>query len=209
LTRHVLTIENKGSSALDLAPTDRGNNFYWYLQNYDKTAVSSNTSSCASMTADDHWAVVAGLSGTTIAGMAWQAHDGTAFTSLGEDCTDQDFSAHITKASLAAGEKVNYMTLIATAEPAGPSTGEMDTAFAAALAQMSVFDSLNDTFCRDLVDGTVIEGWGTCGAPAPNSALPDTGANTAVMGSSIAIGSSLLIAGALALIVVRRRQARS
>jgi hypothetical protein len=29
------------------------------------------------------------------------------------------------------------------------------------------------------------------------------------MGSSIAIGSSLLIAGALALIVVRRRQTRS
>jgi LPXTG-motif cell wall-anchored protein len=101
------------------------------------------------------------------------------------------------------------MTLIATAEPAGPSTGEMDTAFAAALAQMSVFDSLNDTFCRDLVDGTVIEGWGTCGAAAADSALPDTGVSAPTAIALGAAGAGLLMAGIITLIALRRRQARS
>jgi LPXTG-motif cell wall-anchored protein len=111
--------------------------------------------------------------------------------------------------SLVAGEKVTYMTFIATGEPAGTSSGEMDTAFAEAVTEMAAFNELNDTLCRAIDDGTVIEGWGTCGAPAPDSELPDTGADTAVAGSLVSVASGLLIAGALALIVVRRRQTRS
>ena len=203
LYRHVLNLENKGTSAINLDAASLGNGFYFYVSNYDKTASSSDPTSCDSMTAEDHWAMTSANSDSVINGYAWQAAGGTAFTSAGEDCSDDDFYAFLTKDSFAPGEQANYMSLIATSEPAGTSTGDMDTAFAAALAQMPAFDSLNDTFCRG-IDGLVIEGWGTCVA-----SLPDTGANSAVMGSSIAIGSGLLIAGALALVMVRRRQARN
>ena len=199
LTRHVYSLENRGTTAVDLT-----NNFVTFYTNKSPTkgASSSDPASCASMTADDHWAVFAGSADTTITGIAWQAHGQTTFTSLGENCTSLT-NAYITSRSLAAGETVNYMTFIATGEPAGPSSGEMDTAFAIAVTEMAAFDSLNDTLCRG-IDGLVVEGWGTC-----TLSLPDTGASAAVVGSSIAIGSGLLIAGALALVMVRRRQARS
>jgi LPXTG-motif cell wall-anchored protein len=40
----------------------------------------------------------------------------------------------------------------------------------------------------------------------PAAALPDTGASSSVIGTSIAVSAGLLVAGAIALIVVRRRQ---
>jgi hypothetical protein len=206
--RSVFSLENRGALAVDLDPAAQRNLVKIYDNSAQKGASSKDPLSCFSMTAEDHWAVFAGLSNTTISGVAWQAEGGTAFTTLGEDCTG-GLEAYPTMDSLAAGEKVIYMTFIATGEPAGTSSGEMDTAFAEAVSEMAAFNELNDTLCRGIDDGTVIEGWGTCGAPAPNPELPDTGANTAVKGSSIAIGSGLLIAGALALVMVRRRQARS
>jgi len=42
--------------------------------------------------------------------------------------------------------------------------------------------------------------------PTPSPSLPDTGASQSVIGTSIAVSAGLLVAGALALIVVRRRQ---
>jgi len=42
--------------------------------------------------------------------------------------------------------------------------------------------------------------------PGPAPALPDTGASPSVIGTSLAVSAGLLVAGALALIVVRRRQ---
>jgi LPXTG-motif cell wall-anchored protein len=42
----------------------------------------------------------------------------------------------------------------------------------------------------------------------PVAALPDTGANSTVIGTSIAVSTGLLVAGVMALIVVRRRNAR-
>jgi DNA-binding beta-propeller fold protein YncE len=44
--------------------------------------------------------------------------------------------------------------------------------------------------------------------PGPPPALPDTGASPSVIGTSVAVSAGLLVAGALALIVVRRRNAR-
>jgi DNA-binding beta-propeller fold protein YncE len=44
--------------------------------------------------------------------------------------------------------------------------------------------------------------------PGPAPALPDTGASPSVIGTSVAVSAGLLVAGALALIVVRRRQQR-
>jgi hypothetical protein len=204
LTRHVFSLENRGAVATDLAAVEQENYVTFYTDNVTEAATSEDATSCLSMTAEDHWAVLSGSADTIITGVAWQAHGGTAFTSLGEDCIDRGgVYAYLTKDSLAAGETVNYMTFIATGQPAGPSSGEMDTAFATAVTEMAAFDSLNDTLCRG-IDGLVVEGWGTC-----TLSLPDTGASTAVVGSSIAIGSGLLIAGALALVMARRRQARS
>lgn len=199
VTRHVFSLENRGTTAVDL--TDNYVSFYTN-NSPAKGASSSDPASCASMTADDHWSVFAGSDDTTITGVAWQAAGGTAFTALGENCT-ASMDALITSKSLAAGETVNYMTFIATGAPAGTSSGEVDTAFAIAVTEMAAFDSLNDTLCRG-IDGLVVDGWGTCTA-----SLPDTGASSAVIGSSVAIGSGLLIAGALALVMARRRQARS
>jgi hypothetical protein len=110
---------------------------------------------------------------------------------------------------LAAGEKVNYMTFVATGEPAGTKAGDMTTAFDAFKAQMASFDQLNDTLCRGIDDGTVIEGWGTCGAAAADSALPDTGVSAATAIALGAAGAGLLMAGIITLIVLRRSQARS
>jgi LPXTG-motif cell wall-anchored protein len=81
----------------------------------------------------------------------------------------------------------------------------MTTAFEAFKAQMASFDELNDTLCRGIDDGTVIEGWGTCGAPA----LPDTGVSAPTAIALGAAGAGLLMAGIITLIALRRRQARS
>jgi len=51
------------------------------------------------------------------------------------------------------------------------------------------------------------EYWGPeCGIEGAVCALPDTGANASVIGSSVAISAGLLVAGVLALVMVRRRQ---
>jgi LPXTG-motif cell wall-anchored protein len=42
--------------------------------------------------------------------------------------------------------------------------------------------------------------------PGPVPALPDTGASPSIVGTSLAVSAGLLVAGALALFVVRRRQ---
>jgi LPXTG-motif cell wall-anchored protein len=205
LARHMFTLENRGLTAMT-GLNDSNNTIGWELNYTNLSASSGNPTSCASLTSLDNWLMGAKTSNSTIAGFAWQAKGGTAFDFGGFNCESGGNYTPFVKADLAPGEKVTYMTFLATGEPAGTTAGDMTTAFEAYKAQMALFDELNDTLCRGIDDGTVIEGWGTCPVPA---ALPDTGADAAVMGSSIAIGSGLLIAGALALIMVRRRQARS
>ena len=62
--------------------------------------------------------------------------------------------------------------------------------------------------CKAFVTGY----WGNIGVMTlpsdycPAAALPDTGASASVIGTSIAVSAGLLVAGAIALIVVRRRQ---
>jgi len=211
LARHTFTLDNRGSTTLT-GLNDAGNTLDWELDNTNLQATSGNPTSCASLASSDNWMMGAGTSASTIAGFAWQAKGGTAFDFAGNNCDNGGNSALFVKADLAAGEKVTYMTFVATGEPAGSTAGDMTTAFDAYKAQMASFDELNDTLCRGIADGTVIEGWGTCGSPAPTPAptpsLPTTGVDPAVMASSIAIASGLLIAGAFALTMVRRRQAR-
>jgi LPXTG-motif cell wall-anchored protein len=74
---------------------------------------------------------------------------------------------------------------------------------------MASFDQLNETLCRGIDGGTVIEGWGTCGAPAPNPALPDTGVSAPTAIALGLAGAGLLMAGIITLVALRRRQARS
>lgn len=205
LARSMFTLENRGTSAVS-GLSDSGNSLDWEMNYSNLQASSNNSSSCSALTASDNWVMTARTSDSTIAGYAWQAKGGQAFDFAGNNCSTGFNQSHFVKESIAPGEKLAYMTFVATAEPASTSNADMTAAFAASVAKMSAFDELNSTLCRGIADGTVIEGWGTC----PGSAsLPDTGASTALIGSSVAIGSGLLIAGALALVIARRRQART
>jgi hypothetical protein len=62
---------------------------------------------------------------------------------------------------------------------------------------------LEGRLAAGLAPGLNVTGW--CG---PAAALPDTGANATVIGSSVAISAGLLAAGVFALVMVRRRLAR-
>jgi hypothetical protein len=194
-------VENRGNAAIDM-DIEADNTFmiYLLLDDYAKTASSNDPSTCSSLDATDNWAIVAGSDDTTIAGMAWQSKESTALTTEGQDCTSDDIYVASTKDTLGVGEKVNYMTFIATSAPAGSSSAEMDTALAAAISQMSAFDSLNDTLCRG-INGVVLEGWGTCG-------LAETGMDSAQLGSALALGAGLAVVGTVALVANRRRTAR-
>jgi LPXTG-motif cell wall-anchored protein len=208
LARHTFTLDNRGTTTLT-GLNDSGNTVDWELDNTTLIASSGNPTSCASLTSSDNWIMGSSDSDSTIAGYAWQAKGGSAFDFGGDDCTNGGNSSTFVKADLAAGEKVTYMTFVATGEPAGTTAGEMTTAFEAFKAQMASFDELNDTLCRGIDDGTVIEGWGTCGAPAPNPGLPDTGVSAPTAIALGAAGAGLLMAGIITLIALRRRQARS
>jgi len=210
LWRHIFGIENRGTSAANLDAASQGNYLYLY-QYYSDNAISSSnptadpTGSCT-MSASDHWVVNSASQNTTITGWAFQATGGTAWDGTGEDCSDSP-SVYVTADTLAAGAKLNYMSLIVTGEPAGASTGDMDTAFDSFVAGMSAFDSLNDTLCRGIADGTSFDGWGTCGPATPE--LPNTGVNGAE--TSIATGVAMLVlaAGVAFAVIARRRQAQA
>lgn len=212
LARHMFTLDNRGTTTVT-GLDDSENGVSWELDNTTLIASSGNPTSCASLTSSDNWIMGSSDSDSTIAGYAWQAKGGSAFDFGGDDCTIGGNSSTFVKAELAAGEKVTYMTFVATGEPAGTTAGEMTTAFEAYKAQMASFDELNDTLCRGIADGTVIEGWGTCGAAVtgsgPGSALPETGVSAPTAIALGAAGAGLLMAGIITLIVVRRRQARS
>ena len=208
LARHTFTLDNRGTTTLT-GLNDSLNTVDWELDNHALQASSGNPTSCVGLTSSDNWVMGAFNSDSTIAGYAWQAKGGTAFDFGGNDCSGGGNSALFVKADLAAGEKVTYMTFVATGEPAGTTAGDMTAAFEAFKAQMASFDQLNETLCRGIDDGTVIEGWGTCGAPAPNPALPDTGVSAPTAIALGSAGTGLLMAGIITLIVVRRRQARS
>jgi LPXTG-motif cell wall-anchored protein len=205
LARHMFTLENRGLTAVT-GLNDSNNTIGWEFNYTNLSASSGNPTSCASLTSLDNWMMGAKTSNSTIAGFAWQAKGGTAFDFGGFDCQSGGNFSPFVKADLAPGEKVTYMTFLATGEPAGTTAGDMTTAFEAYKAQMASFDALNDTLCRGIDDGTVIEGWGTCAA---DSALPDTGVSAPTAISLGAGGAGLLMAGIVTLIVVRRRQARS
>lgn len=207
LWRHIQTLENRGTAAADLDAADQYNYLYMYQSESGLAVASSDPTpadpSTCLMTSDDHWMVFAGDSDTTITGWAFQAAGETTWDGDGQDCASSP-SVYLATDSLAAGQKMHFMSLIATGEPAGSTTGDMDTAFAAFVTGMSDYDKLNDTLCRGLADGTAIAGWGTCG-PA---ALPDTGVNSTTATVTGIGAMAALLAGAAVLIVVRRRQAQ-
>jgi hypothetical protein len=199
LARHVTVVENRGNAPIDMdIANDNTFVIYFWFDDAAKRASSNDPLTCSSLDANDNWVIAAGSDDTTIAAMVWQAKGATALSAEGENCGAPYVAA--TKDTLGVGEKVNYMTFIATSAPAGSSSAEMDTALASAISQMSAFDSLNDTLCRG-INGFVLEGWGTCG-------LAETGMDSAQLGSALALGASLAAVGTVALVANRRRTAR-
>jgi hypothetical protein len=202
MARNVYVLENRGTTDVDLGETY----FYEYLDNYNRGASSENPTSCAALTAEDHWLVSSDTDDSMIIGFAWQAHGSPAFDATGEDCTSDSVYTYLTDAILPAGKTLTVMNFQYSVD-GGSTTEDMDAAYAALLPTMDMFEALDDTLCRGIEVGTQITGWGTCAPAAPAApALPDTGADTSVIGASVAISAGLLGAGVLALIMVRRRQ---
>ena len=198
MARNVYVLENRGTTDIDLGETY----FYESMDNANKGASSEDPTSCAALTAEDHWLVTSDTADSMVLGYAWQAHGATVWDSSGSDCIDTYTYAYLTDTILPAGKTLTVMNFQYSVD-GGSTTEDMDAAYAVLLPKMAMFDALDDTLCRGIA-GTEIAGWGTCAAAAP--ALPDTGADTSVIGASVAISAGLLGAGVLALVMVRRRQ---
>jgi hypothetical protein len=201
LARQIFTLENRSTGPADLGTNSNG--FYFGLNAAEKQASTSDSSSCANLTADDNWIMGADSSDSTITGIAWQAKGAARLSGAGADCGVNFQVLAMAKSTLAAGEKISFMMFTATAQPAGTTTGDMDAAFAALMPAMSSFDSLNDTLCRG-IDGRAFDGWGTCVA-----SLPNTGSDGSAIDASAVLGAGLLVVGALAIVVMRRRVVRN
>ena len=207
LARHVFSLENRGASVIQFNPADKLNSAYFYFERTAKQATSNDPTSC-DLVANDNWVLSADTADTTISGVAWQARGASAFTTAGENC-DSDFRAYVTKSTLAAGETVNFMTFVATFEPSGSTTGAMNTAFASAMSDMSQFDSLDSTLCRD-IETLVVEGWGDCNESLIDDSsggepLAATGGNTAIVALVTSIAAVLLAVGLVGHVGLRRR----
>jgi hypothetical protein len=199
MARNVYVLENRGTTDIDLG----GLYFNEEFSNYARGATSEDPTSCAALTAEDHWIVSSDSDDSMIIGFAWQAHGATAFDASGEDSCDGYAYTYLTDTILPAGKTLTVMNFQYSVD-GGSSTADMNAAYAALLPTMAMFEALDDTLCRGIEAGTEIAGWGTCPAAAP--ALPDTGADTSAIGASVAISAGLLGAGVLALVMVRRRQ---
>lgn len=203
LVRQLITFENRGSGSADLDPAGKGNDVYFGDVN-GKFASSESPTSCSSLTANDHWVVFSGASNTVINGLAWQATGGTAWTAEGESC-DSFVFLYPTLSSIAPNDKATWALFMATTEPSGATTGDMDTAFVAAVDGMSQLDSLNDTLCRGL-DGVDLEGWGTC----PSSSAPElanTGSTASLVAPGLIAGSSVIVG--FIIVMTRRKIVRA
>lgn len=199
MARNVFVLENRGTTDIDLGSPY----FFECFNNYNRGASSEDPTSCAALTAEDHWVVSSDTDNSMIIGYAWQAHGSTDLDASGEDCTSDSVYTYPKDTIIPAGGTLTMMNFQYSVD-GGSSTGDMDAAYAALLPTMDMFNALDDTLCRGIETGTEITGWGTCEATAP--ALPDTGADTSVIGTSVAISAGLLAAGVLALVMVRRRQ---
>ncbi len=207
LARHFFSLENRGTSVIQLNPSDNQNSAYFYFEQTAKNASSSDSTSC-SLIENDNWVLSAGASNTTISGVAWQANEGTAFSTAGEDC-NSDFRAYVKKSNLAAGETVNFMTFVKTFEPSGSTVGAMNTAFTAAITAMSGFDSLTPTLCRG-IENLVVDGWGDCSEAlteesSDSEPLAPTGGNTLHVALLAGVGAAMLGVGVFGRTTLRRR----
>jgi hypothetical protein len=208
LARHTFSLDNRGATTLT-GLNNSANNIGWELNEDDLQSSSGNLTSCANMTSSDNWLMAANSSNSTIAAFAWQAAGGNALDFSG-DCSDGYQEAEFVKTHLGAGEKVTYMTVLATGEPEGTSAGAMTTAFDAFKTQMVFFDSLNETLCRGIDDGTAIEGWGTCTGEdsGPVEELAKTGADSEPVGLLLTLGGLVLAVGLVARYELTRRNAQ-
>ncbi len=204
LARQWAEIHNTSGATIDMAGSELYD-MYYYNDNSAGGAslyTASDGATGFDLEADGQVWLVSGNSepNNVIMGAAW-----------GSPCKSSEFtfdSSYYFPSSvnvIAAGETVNLVTFVNMVFPAestgAAATAANETALAQAKAEFDL--GLKGRLAEGLTPGLNVAGW--CG---PDAALPDTGANTSVIGSSLAISAGLLTAGVLALVMVRRRLAR-
>jgi hypothetical protein len=204
LARTVMSLENRGTSDIQITGGGSPNIIAFGFTTHARSASSHDGSTCDNLLSNDNWIAMAGENDSTITGVAWQAKGETALDASVRSCTiGNNIYTPPTLQFLTAGTTVNYMSFIATDEPADSTTASMEVAFEAFKEKMASFDSLNDTLCRGL--NAEIEGWGTCVQVDAPKELANTGEKTSLQTSIMLTATASIVAGISTLIAVRRR----
>ena len=206
LARQWAEIHNTTGATIDMAGEELYNDYYYNYYGWDPDFsywTASDGSSGVGNEADGQvWGVNGDSRGNEIVmGAAWGSPCKASEFTYNDSYVYFPSSANV----IAAGETVNLVTFVNMVFPTenteAAATAAYDTALAQAKAEFDL--GLEGRLAAGLTPGLNVTGW--CG---PAAALPDTGANASVIGSSLAISAGLLVAGVLALVMVRRRLAR-
>jgi hypothetical protein len=205
LARQWAEIHNTTGATIDMTGNEIYNSYYynydsWNLA-YSYWTASDGTTGTNNEADGQVWGVNGDSRGNVIVmGSAWGAPCKASEFTAGEGAY---FNFPSSVNVIPAGETVNLVTFVNMVFPAenteAAATAAYDTALAQAKAEFDL--GLEGRLAAGLAPGLNVAGW--CG---PAAALPDTGANASVIGSSVAISAGLLVAGVLALVMVRRRQ---
>ena len=208
LAREWAEIRNTTGATIDMTGDALNTRYNYNYNSWDADfsyyTASDGTTGTSNEADGQVWAVNGDSRGNVIAlGAAWGSPCNASEFTAGHDSGEPFYSFPSSANVIAAGETVNLVTFVNMVFPAEntetAATAAYDTALAQAKAEFDL--GLGGRLAEGLTPGLNVTGW-SC------AALPDTGANTSVIGSSVAISAGLLAAGVLALVMVRRRLAR-
>lgn len=163
------------------------------------------SSSGSSLASGDTWSIAGNTDGSTIyQNSAWaKTGSGTGFTLVGQNMVYPTGSN-----TVPANGSVTLAFFTFIAIPASQDSAGATAAFAVSSSQTSEFDTFDGRLTCGIPEGTVVAFWGTAPADTAcgSSALPDTGLSTNQVMSLLAASTGLVVAGLVALVMVRRRR---
>lgn len=202
LARMYFTIENRTGAAIDA--TD----FYLY-DNYDESDVilSSSGSTASTPPAGDTWAIVSGLSATTVAGSYWSVGGGSSTSTTGDIVDDSELYHNFANKTFPPNSTTYVADFITTHLPAAPFDAAAQTAaFSVASSAASEFDSFSGRLVAGLPADITVLNWGPTAAAVVPPALAATGTDGLAV-AAFAGGAIALVLGGVGLMVSRRRRA--